>query len=327
VARGVVVAPPQDQFLVVEPVGREPDRGPRRTPPEQGDGPPGAGHGDGQLPGLGPSHGLHHLVRSSAAREAPDLLHVGRAPLGSHQVGGPEPLGPGQPLGVGVQDDGAGAGPGQEGAQHHPQGPAPHHGHGLPGAHPRPVHGVQGAGQGLGQGCHGEGEPLGETVEVHGYHPGRHHHLLGEPTQQVEQVLAQAEPAARAVEAGPAGRGVRAEHAVPGGEPRHPGAHVGHLPRELVAERRGVGPERGVAVAEHLDVRATGEGGPDPEHHLSRPRRSRRDVLHPEVARAVQEGRPHRPSTQRSPGPYRRAFTVPPLSRPGRTGGPSLSLP
>jgi hypothetical protein len=101
-----------------------------------------------------------------------------------------------------------------------------------------PVHRVDRTGQGLGEGGELKADAAGQRVQVLGNEPGRDQDLLGEPAEQVLQVLAKVGAPTPALDAGAARGRVGAEDVVAEREAGDVLADRGDDPRELVAEPR-----------------------------------------------------------------------------------------
>jgi hypothetical protein len=100
-------------------------------------------------------------------------------------------------------------------------------------------------------------------------------------------------PARRPADLRPPGAAARALPAGDGVGHQDPLARVDPLAGDLVPERAWVGRQDPVAMPDHLRVRAARGARFDPDEHLV-PRRDRLlHLVHPQVARAVQPGRPH----------------------------------
>ncbi len=77
-------------------------------------------------------------------------------------------------------------------------------------------------------------------------------------------------------------------------DPGHATADRGHHPGQLVTEDGGhVGDHHRVAAPQGLHVGAAGERGLHPDHEAARFGLGHRDLLEPEVARAVEDLRAH----------------------------------
>ncbi len=170
---------------------------------------------------------------------------------------------------------------------HEPQRARAEHDRGL--ADGDDVERVHDAAQWLGQRRDAQVEPLRHAVQVALDDPRRHEHLLREPAEQVQQVLAQALAPAPARPADPARRRVAAEHALAHGDRLDALAERRHHARELVPEPRRVAGDRRVPARHGLDVGEAAERRPDVEHHLARAGRRGGHRLDPQVARGVQD--------------------------------------
>jgi hypothetical protein len=154
---------------------------------------------------------------------------------------------------------------------------------------------VDRAGQRLGEGGELKADTGGQRVQVLGDEPGWDQDLLGEPAQQILEVLAKVGAPTPALDAGAARGRVGAEDVVAGREAGEVLADRGDDPRELVAEPRRVGAQGGVAAVVHLAVGAAGQRGPDGEHHLAGAGLGCRHLVDAQVGRPVEQRRLHGP--------------------------------
>ena len=187
--------------------------------------------------------------------------------------------------------------------------------HRVPGPERRGVDRPEAAGHGLGERDAGRLGVRPHRHQVARHQARRQRDVLGVGAVDEEEIVAEVRLAAPARRARPARRRVRGDRPVPGPHPTHARPDRGDRPRELVAEDgRHPRDHHGMAAPEGLHVRAAGQRGLDPEHHLTRARLRDRRVLEPEIAGAVEDLRSHRaPRTPARPGRPRSDHWLPAL--------------
>jgi hypothetical protein len=190
------------------------------------------------------------------------------------------------PLGPAADHDRPAAGVGDAGAEHQADRAGAEDRDRVAALHVRPGHAVEATRERLDERGDLGREAVGDGEEVAAGDPLRHEQELRVgAVQQRKQALAEGLVAAPARPAVPARRGVGRDHA-PAGRRVHPA--------ELVPERaRPRAEQHGVTPVVRLRVGAVGECDLDLDEHVAGSRLGTGDVLEPDVARPVEDQRPH----------------------------------
>jgi hypothetical protein len=247
--------------------------------------------------------------RAISIASSPDLGDVGRATHCSDRLRRAEPECPRSPLVVRVQNYRVATGCANECANHQPERSAPEDDGGVPRLYLSALDRVNGARQRFGHGGDIERQTQRKPMEVLRCDPGRNQNLVRKSTEQIEEILAEAVPPARALKAFVTGGRICAEDAIANSPARDAGSKRLHLARKLVTKPRRITADGGVPLPIGLHVGPTREGSPNPQHDLPGSGLVAGNVLDAQVARRVQKRSPHQPSTMTLIASFERAVS------------------